>query len=185
MSLFKNLFGKKKEEEPHYDVTNMKIHDLDVGFIFDYELESWVVEEIYEYDWGDNHFTREFKISNSKGVFYLEIEEDGELLITVTEKLSLASLGDDIFNDLMDGKQPLNKITYEGVDYYLDEEASGYFHDINNKPDVWDEFISWSYEDRREELVLTIEQWDEKKFEVFQGKYIEEHEISNIVPAAD
>ena len=43
-----NFFKKKKE--PEYDITNITIHDLDFGFILDYDLKSWVVKEVYEYE---------------------------------------------------------------------------------------------------------------------------------------
>ena len=48
--MFSNPFKKKKE--PDYDVTNLSLKDLETGFIFDYDMKSWVVEESYEYDWG-------------------------------------------------------------------------------------------------------------------------------------
>ena len=57
-----NLF--KKKQEPTYDVTDLKITDLDVGFIFDYDLKSWVVREKYEYDWGGNNFSHEYKVDS-------------------------------------------------------------------------------------------------------------------------
>ncbi|MFO7863967.1 MAG: hypothetical protein R6U85_08220 [Salinivirgaceae bacterium] len=49
MGLF-DLFKSKKSD---YDVTNMKITDLKKGFVFEYDLKTWLVDEEYKYDWGD------------------------------------------------------------------------------------------------------------------------------------
>ncbi|MEO1099612.1 MAG: hypothetical protein AAFX57_17950, partial [Bacteroidota bacterium] len=53
-------FFKKKEKEPEYDVTNLKVSDLDHGFILEYDLKTWEVKEVYEYDWGNNNFSQEY-----------------------------------------------------------------------------------------------------------------------------
>ena len=43
MGIF-DLF-KKKEEEPHYDPTDIKITDLEQGYLLDYDLETWTVKK--------------------------------------------------------------------------------------------------------------------------------------------
>ena len=45
----------RKRKKVSYDVTNLSLKDLDVGFIFDYDMKSWVVQEVYKYDWGNNN----------------------------------------------------------------------------------------------------------------------------------
>ena len=69
MGIF-DLF-KKKEKAPKYDVTNLKVTDLDQGFIFDYDMKSWVVKEVYEYDWGSNNFSHEYKVDSGDEVAFL------------------------------------------------------------------------------------------------------------------
>ena len=59
-----SIFDRFKKKEKTYDVTNITVKDLDVNFVFDYDLTTWKVEETYEYDWGDNCFTKEHKITN-------------------------------------------------------------------------------------------------------------------------
>ena len=52
MGFFDKFFNKK--EEPSYDSTNIRVQDLNVGFVFDYDMSTWEVQAAYEYDWGDN-----------------------------------------------------------------------------------------------------------------------------------
>ena len=44
MGLFNFL---KKKNKPTYDVTNMKVTDLDKDFVFEYNLKNWVVKEVF------------------------------------------------------------------------------------------------------------------------------------------
>ncbi|UII26954.1 DUF4178 domain-containing protein [Fulvivirga maritima] len=183
MGLFDNFF-KKKEKEPHYDSTDIRVQDLDVGFVFDYDLSTWEVNNIYEYDWGDNYFTREYKISNGEKSLFLSLEEDDELELSVSSKIKVRALGSEVVDKLMTEQKPPSEITYDGRTYYLEEESPGYFHDIGRSDD-WEEFVSWDYEDDKGEYILTVEQWGEKEFEASAGKYIKEFEISNILPSGD
>lgn len=172
----------KKKNTPHYDSTNIQVQDLDVGFIFDYDLSSWEVKALYEYDWGNNFFTREFQISDGSQTLYLSLEEDDEVILTISKKFKVGKLGSAVVDALMDFQKPPKRITFDEVTYAMTKEAPGYFRDVNQEED-WEEFVSWDFEDEEEKHVLCIEQWGEKEFEFSAGKYIKEFEISNILPA--
>jgi len=180
MGLFKNLFSKK-EEEPHYDSTDIRIQDLDVGFVFEYDLSTWEVQAAYEYDWGDNFFTQEYKISDGSKTLFLSVEEDDEIELSVSNKIKVRELG--VLEELMNNQKPPTKIVYEDTEYLMEEESPGYFHDCSDDEDSWEEFIAWDFADKSGEKIITIEQWEEKEFEASFGHVIQEHEISNILPA--
>ncbi|GAF01424.1 DUF4178 domain-containing protein [Saccharicrinis fermentans] len=178
------IFDIFKKKEPHYDSTNIRVQDLDVGFVFEYDLSTWEVQAIYEYDWGDDYFTREFKVSNGALTRYLAIEEDDELEISLSEKVKIRTLGVDLMSSLMERQKPPQTINYNGVSYLLEKEAPGYFHDIA-KGDSWEEFRSWDFVDKEGKHILTIEQWGDKEFEASVGIILQEFEISNILPASN
>ncbi len=178
MGIF-DFFNKK---EPHYDSTNIQVKDLDVGFVFEYDLSTWEVKAIYEYDWGDNYFTREFKIDNGSEVLFLSLEEDDELELSVSKKIKVRALGDNLLEVLQQKQEPPKTITYNNISYYLENSSPGYFHDIA-KGDSWEEFHSWDFEDNEGLNILCIEQWDEMEFEASIGKNIKEFEIANILPS--
>lgn len=173
---------KKEESENKYDVTNIQVQDLDVGYVFEYDMQTWVVEAVYEYDWGDNYFTHEFRIFNGKERHFLGIEEeDGQLHLTLMNKVKVRSIMNTLPEQLIEDQKPPNEITYNQVSYYLEDTSSGYFNDIA-KGDNWEEFRSWDFENPTGDLLLTIEQWDTDDFEASIGQKIEEYEISNILP---
>jgi len=173
----------KKKEERHYDPTNITVRDLGKGYILDYGIDTWTVTAMYEYDWGDNHFTREFIIKNGSEEKFLHIEDDGGLIVTVSEKVKYRKLGETVCNYIESNQKPPKKITFEGVTYYLDEKSPGFSKEID--AEKWDELISYNYLDEEEEKILSIEQYDDDEFEVSKGIIVDELSISNILPVAD
>ncbi|WP_372751632.1 DUF4178 domain-containing protein [Labilibaculum sp.] len=170
-----------KRKQPKYDTTNIRVTDLDVGFVFDYDLSSWEVQAKYEYDWGDNYFSKEYKINNGSKTLFLSVEEDDELYLSVSQKLKVRQIGTQVHDDLMRLQKAPDSFEYEGKKYFLEKEAPGYFNEKARNED-WVEFISWNYEDESGNFLVCIEQWDEKEFEASSGKFIQEFEISNILP---
>ena len=177
------LFDRfKKKEEPHYDPNNLTISDLRVGFMFDYDLKTWQISEEYEYDWGDNYFTREYKLETSDDTAYLHIDHNDEGFMTISRKLKVRALGEDIPEEIADNKRPPKKITFEGVEYLLDKESPGYFSDDPDDDQSWVEFISWDYYDSEGKLTACVEQWGEREFEASYGKVVQDFELTNILP---
>lgn len=176
-------FLKKKEEETHFDPTNITVRDLGKGYIFEYAIETWTVTALFEYDWGDNYFTREFVIKNGDTEKFLHIEDDGGLVVTLSEKVKFRKLGEDVYDHIESHDKPPKKITYEGVLYFLDEKSPGFVKEIDSAN--WEELISYNYLDEEEEKTLCIEQYGDEEFEASKGIIISELAISNILPVAD
>jgi hypothetical protein len=177
------LFSRKKKEEPHYDPSNLKIKDLRVGFMLDYNLKTWEISEEYEYDWGDQYFTREFKLDAADDTAYLHIDFNDDQSMTLSRKVNVRALGQDIPEAIMEKQSPPSKISYEGVEYFLDRKSPGYFSDDPEDDNSWTELISWDYYDSEGKLVACVEQWGEQEFEASYGKVVNEFEITNILPA--
>lgn len=176
-------FLKKKEEERHYDPTNITIRDLGKEYIFEYATETWTVTALFEYDWGDNYFTREFIMKSGITEKSLHIEDDGGLIVTLSEKVKIRKLGDEVCDYIDTHEKPPKKIIFEGVTYYLDEKSPGYCKEID--AEKWEELISYDYLDEEEEKILCIEQFGDEEFEVSKGIIIDKTTISNILPMAD
>lgn len=182
---FKKLFNKKKEKtEPEYDILNMKVSDLKKGFIFDYNMSNWIVEAEYKYDWGDEYFTTEFKVTNGIDIRYLSIDSEDNDYVSIVEKIKLRQIDINLPEYIIKHNQPPKEIMYNNIKYLLEEENPGYFKDSENKNQDWIEFLSWDYEDYDNNLI-TIEQWDERSFEAAIGKYVKNTEITNILPQSN
>lgn len=173
----------KKKEEPTYDITNLRIKDLSIGFIFDYNLKSWVVKDKYEYDWGHDNFSYEYKIDSGDESAFLSIEDDGELSISLFKSMKIKKIDEDVTDEIVRNKKAPRKIHYKNEKYFLDSDSAGYFRDCSKKNKDWEELIAYEYLNENEDKIISVVQWDEETFEASFGFRIKEFEISNIIPA--
>jgi len=176
------IFDRFKKKEEEYDVTNLSVKDLNKNFIFDYNLSSWKVIDVFEYDWGDEFFTKEFKITDGDKTLFLHVEDDDELELTLSSKIKIRKIGEDIVDYIKQNKEPQKKLIYENEEYILDEESPGYIRNMNT-PDSWVELISWDYYNNEGNKTICIEQFDDNKFDASVGIIINDYEISNITPS--
>lgn len=177
------IFGIfKKKKGPDYDPSDVKITDLRRGFILEYDLKTWEVKEEYEYDWGGNYFTREFKLDSGDDIIYLHMDENDELSLSVTRKVKIRSVDEDLPEYIIKHQEAPKKIHYDGMDFFLDKESPGYFSDDPENDDSWIELISWEYYDSNEEYILAVEQWGDKEFVAAFGRVVKAFEFSNIIP---
>ncbi len=173
---------KKKPEERHYDPTDIKVGDLEKGYLLDYEFETWTVKKMAEYDWGDNFFTREYIIESRGKEKYLTIEEDEGLKISLFDKIKYRKLGEDVVDYQKEHDKFPDKIVYNNITYFLDEESAGFYRDVDT--DHWEEVMAFDFVNDDEDRYLSIEQWDENDFEASIGVRIKPSDISNILPVS-
>ena len=181
MGLF-DFLKNKKEPELHYDPVDITVNALEKGYLFDYDLETWTVTKMSEYDWGNNFFTRLFVVQSNGKKRYLHIEEDEELIISISEDIKIRKLGVEVLSAIERNGKPPKEIIFKGVQYFLDKEAPGYYRDVATED--WEEFISFDYTDDTEKKCLCIEQWGEDDFEASFGEFIPSYKISDILPAS-
>ena len=180
--LIMGLFERFKKEKTEKDVTNMKVTDLDKGFIFEYDLKTWIVEEVYKYDWGDEFFSYEYKVSCENETKFLSVEEDDEVELIMSEKATIRKIHEDL-PELLAAENAPKKLSFDGKEYFLEEESPGYFSNQTKDKDNWVEFICWDYISEDEKHVISVEQWGENEFEASTGIVLKEIDISNIIPA--
>lgn len=175
-------FLKKKESGPDYDPNNIKITDLRPGFLLDYDLKSWRVNEMYEYDWGNSYFTREFLLDSGDDQVYLHVDPNDDMFLTVTKNIKVRSIDENLPEYIIEHHKTPVKLVYDNIDYLLEKETPGYFSDQPQYDDTWAELISWEFYDKDNKYILSVEQWGENDFTAAQGKIVKEFEISNIIP---
>ena len=179
-TMFNKLFNRKKE--PADDPLNITVRDLHLGYILEYDLRTWEITAEYEYDWGDENFSKEYRLSDGKETRYLSVEENDQLELTWSRKIKLAQIQSDLARTIENDGRPPDTLVFEGRTYYFDEESPGYFNDLGEKNEAWEEFIVWDYYDEEDQYCLSIERWDERSFDASVGKVLAGHEISNILP---
>ncbi len=177
--IWNKIFGKKEEEiDPLKDLV---LSNLKTGYLVDYDMKTWSVTAHNKCEWSEGMYSDEWELSSGEEVLYLEREEDDEVMWTLTKKIAIAEVGKEIPAYVKEHEDPPEEITCRKKKYHLEDSCGGRFH--KDGKDSYDEFIAWDYEDESEEYVLTIEQWSETSFEAAYGKYVEEYQFTNILPA--
>ncbi|ANQ49144.1 DUF4178 domain-containing protein [Flammeovirga yaeyamensis] len=177
------FFKKKKKEEPHYDPTNITIRDLRLGYIFDYELQTFEVVGEYEYDWGDNDFSWEYKIESAKDTFYLSVDEEGSLTGTVSQSILWGKLPDNVEEDILKKGKPPRTILFNGKEFFRDEKSVGYWRDVHSmSSEESTEYMCWDYYDESEKFTLCIEQYQDEGFSASLGIVEDASKFTNILP---
>lgn len=176
MGLFSNLFGKK-EEGPSYDEIN--IHNLETGYLLEFDLKVWEVKNVYEYDWGNNFFTVEYQLDNGEEVINLHVEEDDELELSVSRAKNVNAIDPNLRTHIVDSDTAPKQIVYDGKTYYLDDESPAGFRNLNES--TWHDFVNYDYVTEDEKHFINIEQWAEGKVQAAVGTYHKEFEFSNFL----
>ena len=178
-------FFKKKKQLPqrHYDPTNITIRDLRKGFVLDYDMQTWEVVAEYEYDWGNETFSHEYKLKSASDAVFLSVEDEDELALSLSRKLNFSRLDESgAIEDAIHGKgKPPKSVDWEGRTYYRDSESKGYWKEVGAAGES-EPFVSWDYYDESGQYILTIEQWDDDEFEAAVGQVAAESAFSNILP---
>jgi len=180
MGIF-DFLKNKKEAEKHYDPTNIKVTDIENGYLLEYDLDTWTVTKMSEYDWGNSFFTREFNIETRDKKRFLHIADDDHLIITLSKNLKFRKLENAVHNAIEATGKPPKKFNHDGITYFLDAETPGFYRNVENED--WEELISFDYLNEDENKCLCIEQWGETSFEASIGKRIKPFDISNILPS--
>jgi|GEM_PF-2400286 len=153
-----------------------KLTELKIGYTFDYNLKTWIVEEVYHYKWGNNFSSVEYKIYSGDEEAYLEVEDDGILKILFSKDI------DDIYlspSDFTPYGNPKPTIGYKGKTYTFNEKFESQAR--NDEDDYWESFYLWDYYDNSGEEFISVENWD-GDIEACHGHRVNELEISNITP---
>lgn len=149
--------------------------DLKIGYTFDYNLKTWIVEEVYHYKWGNNFTSKEYKVYSGDEEGYLEVEDDGVLKVLFSKdiKLKLNAV------DFIPYANPTPTISYEGKTYTFNEKYNAEAR--NDEDNYWESFHLWDYYDSLGEKFISVENWD-GDIEVCYGNTLKEFEISRLTP---
>ena len=145
-------------------------------------MKSWLVKEVYEYDWGNNNFSKEYKVDCGDDVAFLGVEDDSELSITLSKSIKLRKIEEDVFQQITEKKKAPDKIHYDEKVFYLHADSAGYFRDCEKETKDWEELITFEYFNEEETVFVSLTQWDDRTVEAYSGIVIEEYKISNILP---
>jgi hypothetical protein len=168
----------KKKENNDFDPTDIQLDQLKVNFMLDYNFISYQIKKVYEYEWEDGSFAKEYQLESSSNHIYLYIEKDDVLYLELSEAKDISSLNKLVLHSLQNSDNPPNEIVYENKTYQFIKDSAGRL--LEDKDD-YSEFLEFKYLSDAGDI-LYIEQWDDDDFELSIAKEVRESEFSQILP---
>lgn len=176
MSFFKNLFSPKDKpkEEPKIDY---EVAELKIGFILDYDFTSWIVDDSTTYNWADGSKELEFTISSGNKKRYLNSD---------LKSTNLSMYWDAKIDEVWSAAR--SKIQNETVDmndeFHFDNRRFLFFG--NGEAEVVNSVESfgmknWLFECDKQEYLVSFNKYEDNSIEVYVGKRLKKHEVSNIL----
>ncbi len=179
MSFFKRLFGLAKNARPEQEVQiDFAVKDLQIGFILEYQLRNWEVTDRTTYLWDNGVKDLEFTISDGREKQYLNYAATDEGL-SIYWKEPLNEVWPQAAEKMRRGTgMDTQKIVFNGKTYTY--AAEGYAI-VQNSVEKF-EMRNWLFESEDQEFLLSFNKYEDNSCEVYAGKYIGRHTITNILP---
>jgi hypothetical protein len=172
------LFDFFKKEKTIEDPT---LFNLTKGAILDYDLESWIVKDKTEYDWGNNQFTFEYTVENGSKSMFVHIDDSTPLKLDVSESIKMFDLGPVVKQTIVDTDKSPKRVTYKGSQYFLSDEFLGHCKSVDDEDDAWSEFVNWVFYNEDESEFIGITRWGETEMDAVKGRMTKEFEFSNFL----
>jgi Domain of unknown function (DUF4178) len=184
------MFGWfKKKEEPkkdYFDPTNPRLNQMRKGGFVDYDLKTWQILGVGEYDWGNNMWADEFHLQNDNDNIYLYVEEEGDTFIcSLAKKIDINDVHgenlEDVLDIIVEEEIPPRKVVYKGKIFVRQNEAIGHYREQGGSDDDWSELVSWTFKEKDGNNILVLERWGEDEFAGSIGFAVKEHEFSGFI----
>ena len=179
ISLIKRLFGIRNANK---DTTDTKIDfdipDLKKGYIFDYDMSSWEVEDVVVYTWDNGVKDLEFNIFNGKDKMYLNYEKAGSQ-VSIFWEAKLNDVWAEARNNIRKKVDISEReFKYKGNTYYFAGEGSA---KVSSSTETF-HMQNWLFQTDSDDSLVSINKYEDNSMEVYVGKKLKLHEISNILP---
>ena len=179
MGLMDRVFGRKKQVEAGPDpLADLVLSKLKVGYLVDYDLQTWQVTGYCRYTFsGRDGSAEEWELTAGGEQRYLELA-DGAWSLCRT--ISIGAIDGDIRRHILDHDDPPSRIVFEGREYHLDACWGG--HAFPAGKGMGEQLIRWEFLDADEKHFVGIEQRSETEFTAAAGFVVEEYEFTHLLP---
>jgi len=178
MGIFDIFFKKDKKNER--DPLNLSLSTMQSGDYVDYDMRTWQVKQTAHYEWGANDITKEWQLVSGNETIYLEMESGDESSWSISKKINIAQLGDNVRKAIIDNGDPPESIGFDGTEYSMVVSGGGFYYE-HGKP-LSQKLLKWDYSDDSGEKFISIEQWGENEFDASEGISAHEYQFNNITP---
>lgn len=180
ISFFKKLFGAKKTSEGVVNDAQIEysVADIKKGFILDYDLRSWEVKDVAVYTWDNGVKEYEYHIFDGRQNLFLGYAPSDN-----TVNIFWEAVMDKVWPQARENIRKEKDLTamefeYEGKKYHFAGEGVAM---IKNSTEKF-EMQNWLFESSDGENIISFNKYEDKTLGVYVGKWLEFHQISNILP---
>ena len=185
----KKWLANRKENDAGFE--ELTLSSMKPGFLVDYDMKTWEVGDCYIYDY-DGDMARECELRSGDGdVRFLErAEDEGRVDMTLTRRISLKDVKEDVAGTILDQQDPPEVISFEEVRYQAAESSTGTRRkdgdpgDDDGEDDDGEagrDFVSWTYESEGGRVLFVV-QSGERDFAAYEGECVEEYQFTDILP---
>lgn len=182
MGLFDRF--RRKEEDPDLDpIHDLVLEKLEMGYLVDYDLQTWVVTDHSRYTYNDGRTAREWELTSGRDKRYLELAQGDEGGWSLSKSIPMGAINSaaaaSIRDHILERENPPDEVSHKETTYYMEGSVGGY-----QIPRAGGrlEMILWEFMDEDEESFLSIVQWSETEFTAVCGILVEDYQFSNILP---
>lgn len=173
-----NLFrGDKKDPKVDH-----KVADLEEGYIFEYNLETWMVDKEWNYDWGDGFYSKEWEITTGSKRLYLFYDDNDGVEISVSKEINILQELNYVREEIINKDFPSQSFAFENQNWKLVEESPGLMNQKGKENVI--ELVCWTFKNSNQTEFISFNRTGEKNIQGFKGKYLKEFEFSNILPSS-
>ncbi len=180
MGLRERLFGRKKSVDEVPDpLADLILEKLKVGYLVDYDLQTWRVTGYSRYRFSGVDDVEEWELSANGEQRYLERAGDAWSL---SSKVAIGDIVGDVRRHILDHEDPPGMIIFKGAAYRLDASYAG--HLLPDGTGAGEPVIRWEFVDEAETGFVGIEQWGESEFTAAAGAVVEDYQFTHILPGS-
>ena len=178
MGLRDRLFGKKTTEEAPDPLADLVLEKLKVGYLVDYDMQTWQVTSYCRYNFsGKDDSVEEWEITAAGEPRFLERAAGAWSL---SRKISIGDIAGDERQQILDHEDPPERIVFEGTEFHLDASYAGQMLADGTGPG--EDVIRWEFLDGAETTFVGVEQWGETEFAAAAGFVVEDYQFNQILP---
>ncbi len=178
---------KPREFTVSYDPSRLTIENLKPGYMVDYRIKTWKAVNENQFDWDNGLTEKEFKLvieSEIDRMFVYLRKESGYLEVLETKQINIHAIDPLLEREILENKQPMNRLNYNGLPYYRENVKKGWVFNIpgDERPR---RVTAWEYFNEQRDLVIRIELYGTAEFKTTIGKIISPSLFTDILPVED
>lgn len=179
MSIIKRILGIKKARKGGSDEQiDFEVADLKKGFILDYDFRSWEVKDVVVYTWDNGVKDYEYNIYDGRDMKFLNYETVGNS-ISIFWEGHINDVWPDARGKIRNNQDITNsEFVYKGQKFFFSGEGTAR---VKSSSETFG-MQNWLFENDSDDTLISFNKYEDNSMEVYVGKKLKTHEISNILP---